>query len=312
MELRHFRYFLAVADHLHFGKAAEHLHMAQPPLSTQIRQLEEMLGAQLFVRSKRKVELTEAGQVFLEEAHKVMESVHRAIQGAKQASEGVRGRLRLGFASSAPFGIFPQVLRNYRQAYPNVVLELQESGSAEQLLALQERRLDFGFVRLPASATNIRVESIDREAMILALPESHPLSQHEPLRLQQFSQDRFIIFPRRDGPGIYDRILSWCQQAGFTPRIVQEVGQMHAIVGLVGAGLGVALVPESLQTVHARGVVYRHLEDEPYIEMALAYWDEPLSPLHQAFADMATGRKAPGAIPAGSNESDSADARPRS
>lgn len=287
IELRHFRYFLAVAEQLHFGKAAEQLHIAQPPLSTQIRQLEEMLGVQLFVRSKRKVELTEAGRVFLEETQKVMEAVTRATTAAKQASEGVRGRLRLGFASSAPFGIFPKVLRDYRQAYPNVQLELQESGSAEQLLALQERRLDFGFVRLPAGATNIRVEVIDREAMIMALPESHPLSRQEPLRLQEFRQDRFIIFPRRDGPGIYDRILGWCQQAGFTPRIVQEVGQMHAIVGLVGAGLGVALVPESLQTLHARGVVYRHLLDEPYIEMALAYRDEGLSPLHQAFAELA-------------------------
>lgn len=287
IELRHFRYFQAVAELLHFGKAAEQLHMAQPPLSTQIRQLEEMLGVQLFVRSKRKVELTEAGQVFLEETQKVMAAVARATSAAKQAGEGVRGRLRLGFASSAPFGIFPQVLRDYRQAYPNVLLELQESGSAEQLLALQERRLDFGFVRLPASATNIRVQAIDREAMILALPESHPLSQQEPLRLQEFRQDPFIIFPRRDGPGIYDRIIGWCLRAGFTPRIVQEVGQMHAIVGLVGAGLGVAMVPESLQTVHARGVVYRHLQDEPYIEMALAHRDEPLSPLHQAFANLA-------------------------
>ena len=288
IELRHFRYFLAVAEQLHFGRAAEQLHMAQPPLSTQIRQLEEMLDVQLFVRSKRKVELTEAGQVFVDEAQRVMAAVTRATTAARQASEGVRGRLRLGFASSAPFGIFPQVLRNYRQAYPNVILELQESGSAEQLLALQERRLDFGFVRLPASATNIHIQAIDREAMILALPESHPLSCQQPLRLQQFSQDHFIIFPRRDGPGIYDRILGWCQQAGFTPRIVQEVGQMHAIVGLVGAGLGVAMVPESLQTVHARGVVYRHLEEEPYIEMALAYRNEPLSPLHQAFAELAT------------------------
>ncbi len=286
IELRHFRYFLAVAEQLHFGRAAEQLHMAQPPLSTQIRQLEEMLGVQLFLRSKRKVELTEAGQVFQEEARKVMEAVGRAEGAAQQASQGVRGRLRLGFASSAPFGIFPQVLRAYRQAYPNVILELQESGSAEQLMALQERRLDFGFVRLPASATNVRVQAIDREAMILALPESHPLSRREGLRLHEFRQDPFIIFPRRDGPGIYDRILGWCQQAGFTPRIVQEVGQMHAIVGLVGAGLGVAMVPESLQTVHVRGVVYRRLEDEPYIEMALAYRDEPLSPLHQAFAEL--------------------------
>lgn len=177
-------------------------------------------------------------------------------------------------------------MRAYRQAYPNVILELQESGSAEQLMALQERRLDFGFVRLPASATNVRVQAIDREAMILALPESHPLSRREGLRLHEFRQDPFIIFPRRDGPGICHRILGWCQQAGFTPRIVQEVGQMRATVGLVGAGLGVAMVPESLQTVRVRGVVYRRLEDEPYIEMALAYRDEPLSPLHQAFAEL--------------------------
>ena len=289
IELRHLRYFLAVAEHLHFGRAAEQLHLAQPPLSTQIRQLEEMLGVQLFLRSKRKVELTEAGQVFQEEARKVLEAMERAGTAARQAAQGIRGRLRLGFASSAPFGIFPQVLRTYRQAYPQVILELKESGSAEQLVALQEHRLDFGFVRLPASATNVCIEAIDREAMILALPESHPLSQRENLALQEFSQDPFVIFPRRDGPGIYDRIIGWCVQAGFTPRIVQEVGQMHAIVGLVGAGLGVSLVPESLQTVHARGVVYRHLAEQPYIEMALAYRNEPLSPLHQAFARVARG-----------------------
>jgi len=287
IELRHFRYFIAVAEQLHFTRAAEQLHMAQPPLSMQIRQLEELLGVQLLVRSKRKVELSEAGQVFLEEARQVMESVNRAVLAAQQASQGVRGRLRLGFASSAPFGIFPKVLRSYRQLYPNVVLELFELGSAEQLLALQERRLDLGFVRLPARATGIRVEPIDREAVIMALPENHPLAGREKLLLNDFQGDDFVIFPRHEGPGLYDRLIGLCLAAGFTPKIAQEVGQMHAIVGLVGAGLGVSLVPESLQTVHARGVVYRHLEDEPYTEMALAYRDEQLSPLQQAFVGVA-------------------------
>lgn len=287
IELRHFRYFLAVAEQLHFGRAAEQLHMAQPPLSTQIRQLEELLDAQLFIRSKRKVELTEAGRVFRQEAEAVLEAVHRAVQTAQQASQGVLGRLRLGFASSAPFGVFPQVLRRYREHYPNVVLELQELGSAEQLLAMQERRLDLGFVRLPAKATNIRVEPIDREAIIMALPEDHRLARQPQLQLEDFKNDPFVIFPRHEGPGLYDRLINLCLQAGFTPQIVQEVGQMHAIVGLVGAGLGVSLVPESLQTVHARGVHYRHLQNQPYIEMALAYRDEQLTPLQQAFVTTA-------------------------
>ncbi|MBS2035740.1 LysR family transcriptional regulator [bacterium] len=289
IELRHFRYFLAVAEQLHFGRAAEQLHMAQPPLSTQIRQLEEMLGAPLFIRSKRKVELTEAGRVFREEAETVLEAVARATHRARQASQGVLGRLRLGFASSAPFGIFPTLLRRYRQAYPNVVLELFELGSAEQLLALQERRLDLGFVRLPASATNIRVETIDREAIIIALPENHPKADHPELHLEDFKNDPFIIFPRHEGPGLYDRLINLCGQAGFNPRIVQEVGQMHAIVGLVGAGLGVSLVPENMQTVHARGVRYRYLQNQPYIDMALAYRDELLTPLQQAFVSISKG-----------------------
>ncbi|MFN8609443.1 MAG: LysR substrate-binding domain-containing protein [Vulcanimicrobiota bacterium] len=287
IELRHLRYFLAVAEQLHFGRAAEQLHMAQPPLSTQIRQLEEMLGAQLFVRSQRKVQLTEAGRVFREEAVAVMQAVNLAVERAQQASRGVLGRLRLGFASSAPFGIFPKLLRRYREAYPDVVLELKELGSAEQLLALQERRLDVGLVRLPVSATNIRVEAIDRESIIIALPEKHPKAEASELLLADFRNDPFIIFPRHEGPGLYDRLINLCLQAGFTPRIVQEVGQMHAIVGLVGAGLGVSLVPETLQTVHARGVRYRHLRDGPYIEMALAYRDEHLTPLQQAFVAMA-------------------------
>lgn len=286
IELRHLRYFLAVAEQLHFGRAAEQLHMAQPPLSTQIRQLEEMLGAPLFVRSKRRVELTEAGRVFKEEAENVLEAVGRAVHRAQQASKGVLGRLRLGFASSAPFGIFPALLGRYREAYPNVVLELLELGSAEQLLALQERRLDLGFVRLPASATNVKVETIDREAIILALPENHPRADDSVLRLEDFKNDPFLIFPRHEGPGLYDRLINLCGQAGFTPRIVQEVGQMHAIVGLVGAGLGVSLVPENLQTVHARGVRYRYLQNQPYIDMALAYRDEQLTPLQQAFVAM--------------------------
>lgn len=279
MELRHLRYFIAVAEELNFTRAADRLHMAQPPLSQQIQQLEAQLGFQLFHRTKRTVTLTEAGQVFFEEAQKILLQVDRAIQLAQQTSRGELGQLTIGFVSSAAHNVVPAILQQFRTLHPAVKLELREMTTNQQLQQLREGQIDIGFIRPPVD-DGINSEIVFREPLIVALPETHHLVDRPDVALRQLSTEPFILFPRSLAPGLYDRIISFCQQAGFSPRATQEAIQMQTIVSLVAAEMGVAIVPESMQNFQRRGVVYKQLQEpSPIVSIALIWRHNPTQPV---------------------------------
>ena len=259
MELRHLRYFVTLAEELHFGRAAERLHIAQPPLSQQIRQLEKELGFELFHRTKRNVQLTEAGVVFLDEVQQILRQLQQAIQVGQQTSRGELGELVVGFVSSAAYNILPTILRTFRNCAPGVSLELHELTTDQQLEWLRTGRIDVGFVRPPVEENTFSWEIIFQESLIVALPESHLLANQSYVCLPSLANEPFILFPRILAPGLYDLIISLCQQAGFSPSVSQQAIQMQTIISLVAAEIGVAIVPASLQNLQRTGVVYKNI-----------------------------------------------------
>jgi DNA-binding transcriptional LysR family regulator len=287
MELRHLRYFVAVAEELHFGRAAERLHMAQPPLSQQIRQLETEIGFDLFRRTKRSVQLTEAGQLFLDRVRVIFAQVDQAIEIGRQASRGDLGQMVVGFVGSAAYNILPPILQSMRTQVPGVVLELRELTTVQQLQWVAEGNIDVGFVRPPVDLPGIESEVIFQEPLVVALPESHPLCQDETVAVRSLRNEPFIQFPRVLAPGLYDPIISLYQQAGFSPNVVQEAIQMQTIVSLVAAEMGVAIVPASLQNLQRKRVVYKSLaEVTPLVAIALV-WRKFPPPAVQRFLKVA-------------------------
>ncbi len=287
MELRHLRYFIAVAEELNFTRAAEKLHIAQPPLSQQIQHLEAELGFQLFRRTKRTVQLTAAGQVFFEEAGKILQQVDRAIQLGRQTSRGELGQLTIGFVSSAAHNVVPAILQAFRTRCPAVKLELHELTTNEQLQRLRFGQIDIGFVRPPVEEDGINSEIVFREPLIVALPETHPAADRAQVELRELSTEPFILFPRSLAPGLYDPIVSLCQQAGFSPRAAQEAIQMQTIVSLVAAEMGVAIVPASMQNFQRSGVVYKALpESTSIVAIALIWRSDPTAAV-QRFLEVA-------------------------
>ncbi len=275
MELRHLRYFVTLAEELHFGKAAEKLHIAQPPLSQQIRQLEQELGFELFHRTKRNVQLTEAGQVFLGEVQQILKQLQQAIQIGRQTNRGEIGQLVVGFVSTTAYNILPIIcfvsttaynilpiiLKNFRSHVPGVSLELHELTTYQQLGWLREGRMDVGFIRPPVEDNTFSWEIIFQESLIVALPETHWLANQSDVSLTSLAHEPFILFPRKLAPGLYDLIISLCQQAGFSPCVVQEAIQMQTIVSLVAGEMGVAIAPASLQNLQRTGVVYKNIPE---------------------------------------------------
>lgn len=278
MELRHFRYFVAVAEERHMTRAAARLGIQQPPLSQQIRALEAELQVQLLRRKPRGIELTQAGEAFFAEARQVLQQAERAVTAARRTARGEIGRMALGFTSSASFHPFvPRLIRDFRAAYPLVALSLEESGTGELVAALAAERLDAAFVRSPiGDAAGIAVASLLEENMAAALPAGHRLAapgQVAPLALAALAPETFILYRRPVGPGLYDAIIAACQRAGFSPQIGQQAPRMLATLSLVAAGLGVTLVPQSMQLMRLDGVVYRPLDaaSTPVAPLNLAY-----------------------------------------
>ncbi|MBC6435581.1 LysR family transcriptional regulator [Nostoc sp. HG1] len=287
MELRHLRYFIAVAEELNFTRAAERLHMAQPPLSQQIQHLEAELGFQLFRRTKRTVQLTAAGQVFFEESQKILQQVDRAIQLGRQTSRGELGQLTIGFVSSAAHNVVPAILQAFRTRCPAVKLELHELTTNEQLQRLRFGQIDIGFVRPPVEEDGINSEIVFREPLIVALPETHPAADRAKVELRELSTEPFILFPRSQAPGLYDAIVSLCQQAGFSPRAAQEAIQMQTIVSLVAAEMGVAIVPASMQNFQRSGVVYKSLPESTCIVAIALIWRSDPTAAVERFLEVA-------------------------
>jgi len=291
VELRHLRYFLAVADTLHFGRAAQALGIRQPPLSQQIRALEDDLGVSLFDRSSRRVRLTAAGEAFRADAERALDAAAAARRAAQRAGRGDSGGLVLGFVGSATLTLLPQLLRHFRGLYPDVQLTLRELPTAEQAHALRDGALDVGLLRPPltgADAEAVHVEPIAAERLTVALPAGHPLARYRTVTGHQLAGEPFVLFPRHLGPGLYDQIVAYCRQAGFEPRIAQEAGQMQTIVALVAGGLGVSLVPSSVTGLRRADVAYRPVRPvERVAHLAVARRHDDLRPTTRNFVNLA-------------------------
>ena len=265
MELRHLHYFIAVAEELHFSRAAERLRISQPPLSQQIRSLEDELGVKLFERTKRHVELTEAGKAFLEHVYRILTQLEQAVEVTQRVGRGEIGQLAISFVGSATYTVLPDILRIFREQFPAVEVRLHELTTAQQIQALYDKRVDIGIVRSAIVEPGLSVECILQESLVLALPETHPLSIHASVSLSALANESFILFPTKMGPVFYEQIINICQRAGFRPKVAQEAVQMQTIISLVAAGLGIALVPASLRNFQRNGVIYRHLQEQTCI-----------------------------------------------
>ena len=287
LELRQFRQFIAVAEELNFHRAAERLHMSQPPLTQALQRMEEELGVQLFERSSRNVRLTQAGTIFLDEARRTIAQAERAITTARQVAQGFIGFLRIVFVSSAMNVYLPPVLRAFHQQYPNVVLKLHERTSGQQIKEIQTEWADVGFLMPPVlDASDLQLKSVFRESLVVALPRHHRLAKNSRIRLQDLTGEPFVMLPPLQGPGLYAHIMVACARAGFTPRIVQEAHHMRSLVGLVAAEIGVTIMPASLQDHLQTEVVYREFSDPdppPQYDLAVVWRAANTSPVLQAF-----------------------------
>lgn len=289
MELRQMEYFTVVAEELHFGRAAMRLQMTQPPLSQQILHLERELGVELLKRSKRNVELTEAGKVFLQEVRRILAHIDQAKDAALKAQLGMLGRLELGFVGSATFNILPGIIRTFREQFPEVDLVLHEMPTPMQIKAFHNNSIDVGFVRAPVVDPLISLLSVHQETCVAVVPKLHPLAQRSSISMDELSADRFILVERDIWSSWYDDILSKCHEAGFSPIIRQHVKEIQTIIGLVAAGLGVSIVPSSTENIQARDVMYVDIQGEaPQVDMNIAWRTDNDSALVKQFIDTAS------------------------
>ena len=303
MELRHLRYFVAVAEELSFTRAAERLHIGQPPLSHQIQMLEAEVGAQLLERSKRWVRLTEAGKLFLDDARRVLSLSEQAMLTARRAERGEAGELRVGFTFSTPLTpLFATVINRYRQRYPGVTLTLQEMSTLGQIDAIAGRELDLGLVRPPETTLPEAVELtvLRRDPLVLVLPLAHPLAAKQSIAVRDLQGQPLVMYPESAGTGIHPQIFRLCREAGFKPTIAMEAGEASTIIGLIAAGCGISVLPSSFNIIQMGGVCYRPLADaEATTELLLAKRKDEISPLVAAFvtvAEEAAGHSAGGQV----------------
>jgi DNA-binding transcriptional LysR family regulator len=260
MDLRQLRYFVAVAEERHFGRAAQRLHMSQPPLSMQIKGLELELGIVLLERTSRRVSLTDAGRAFLKRARKILEAVEEAKEEARGAEEGTQGVLGVGFISSATLSLLPPSIRLFRERFGGVELELKELTSAQQVDALYGGEIKVGLVRLPMRAPGIRFEPVLEERLLVALPSGHALERLDRVPLEAIADLPLIFFTRQMIPGFHAQIVELFQRVGAFPKVAQHAVHLQTIVGLVASGVGIAILPSSAERVSREGVVYRALD----------------------------------------------------
>ena len=290
MELRHLRYFVAVAEECHFGRAAQRLHIAQPPLSQQIKQLEAELGVQLLTRSTRRVELTPAGAQYLERARSILANVDAARDEAQLVRDGRMGRVTIGFTGSATYELLPGMSRMLRAELPGLELDLRgELLTPSQVAGLVDGTLDIGFLRPPVQVPEVEVHPLRREPLVVVLPETHAQAGQARVALADLADEPFITYPSQHRSVVHDAVLDACQTAGFTPRST-EVAETSTLVSFVAAGLGVALVPESVQHLRITGAVYRPLAGtSPTVELAVATRRGETSPAVRQVLTMARG-----------------------
>lgn len=298
MELRHLRYFVAVAEELSFTRAALRLHIGQPPLSQQIQALEAEVGARLLERSKRWVRLTEAGTLFLADARRILALAEQAVQTARRAQRGEAGELRIGFTYSTPFTpLFASLINRYRQRYPGVVLTLHEMATLRQIDAIGAREIDLGFVRPAEQPTpaSVRLTTLRRDALLVVLPAAHALARQDSVAVADLQGQSFVMYPKDAGTGIYPQIFRLCRAAGFEPQIAMEAGEVSTIIGLVAAGCGISVLPGSFDSIQMEGVCFRPLSDAAAsTTLLLAQREEAASPLVEAFVALAREAAAAG------------------
>lgn len=285
MDLRHLKYFIAVAEELNIGRAALRLHISQPPLTRQIQQLEEELGVQLLIRTPRGVELTQAGEMFLEEARNVRSIVEQAIERTRRAGQGKLGRLDIGIFGTGILGAIPQLLHLFRYTHPDVRVVLHTMSKDEQIEALRQKRITIGFNRMIAPLPDMTNELILREPLYLAVNETHLLSQQQSVSIKELEKYPLVLFPTGARPNFVDRVIELCRNMGFTPDISQIVGDAVTGVALVAGGFGISVVPQSAITLKLPGVVYRPFHDSlsATVDLSCIYRTEDQSAILQAF-----------------------------
>jgi DNA-binding transcriptional LysR family regulator len=280
MDMRHLRCFVAVSEELHFGRAAERLHLTQPPVSLAIKELEEDLGVRLFERTSRRMSITRAGEDALHDARSVLAAADTMRRRAREAAQGLMGSLSIGFISLPAYSFLPPTLRSFTENYQRVKVALHEGTTDQILHDVESGSLDIGLVfRTPDLPAAFNSRLVHTEPLVVALPESHPLAGSSRVALEELSQERFLGFERHQGPLMFDAIVATCMRHGFSPKLF-PARQMHTIVSLVSGGIGVALVPGSVQALHREGVVYRNMKGEKTVVETVAVWrrsdDSPL------------------------------------
>jgi DNA-binding transcriptional LysR family regulator len=282
MELRHIRYFLAVAEERHFTRAAAKVGIGQPPLSQQIKDLEREVGAALFHRLAHGAELTEAGKAFLAGVKEMPSTVEKATMAARRAARGETGSLRVGFTPSTAFNVVaPSTIRAFRRAYPEIHLTLEEANTTQLVIGVQEGRFDAVFLR-PGTpgAEELQMRQLAEEPMVVALPRGHPAADLKKVDLAILKDDPFLLFPREIAPTVYDTVVDACRKAGFEPIISQLAPHFSTIINLVAAELGVSIVPASMMQLRVTGIVYRQIAGQsPMTQLALAYRRGETSPV---------------------------------
>lgn len=300
IETRLLRQFIAVAEELHFHKAAIRLHMAQPPLSQAINRLEDKLGFSLFTRNKRGVKLTPAGGAFLKAAYSTLKELELGIEHARQVSEGIAGKLTVTAVSIAYYESLLSTLRQFRETYPKVQLIIREMPSSSQAKAILSGEADIAFMRkLPISAENVESRLLLDEEIMMALPAHHPKAKEDQIDLRDFAGEDFVFTPEALGTGYHSQLIALCEAAGFYPKVVQEAAQIHTLIGLVACGFGVALVPESIANSIMRDkVLFRRIypvtaSPNPAIGLYMSWNIHNESPLMDSFISMLDFKAAP-------------------
>lgn len=277
MELRHLRYFVAVAEEMHFGRAAQRLHIVQPALSKQISALERELDVQLFTRTKRSVAFTPAGAAFYQDALDVLARVDRATELTKHTAAGALGTLDIGFASPVIWSVLQPILRRQRASFPGVRLHLHELHSSPQMRLLREGKLDAGFLAAAGPDELLEFKPVAHESIVIALPEGHRLATEERIDLTDLADERFILVTRSTAPVFFAHCVELCRRYGFSPSVVEEGNTPAALYGMVAAGLGVSLGPESASIVPWHGVTFKHVTKASSVEFSVAYRREDTS-----------------------------------
>jgi DNA-binding transcriptional LysR family regulator len=286
---RQLKSFIALAEDLHFGRAAKRVNLSQPALSLQVKGIEEELQVKLLFRNRRKTELTQAGAIFLVEAREVLQRTEQAIATVQRAALGQVGTLRIGFISTAAAIITPKLVKRFREKYAHVEIELRNVLTRDQLTELQERKIDVGFLRMPLTTpASISTRVIHRERFVLLLPADHRLAQVKNLGLADCQDADFVMYTRKMAPGFHDLIMNILHKNGLTPHVVQEASEMYTLISLVATGLGIAIAPASIALHLVENVVVRELPaDEFYSEIAIAWKRDNVSATTQLFLKMA-------------------------